>query len=206
MPEFEIPRSVEEFIANENLRTVVDSLLGNLAGSAPVQTREEVLAYNQGILLAVQVRADLVKMLFQLFEICVASQAKSPTRGLIESFDASDHEISDVWDNSIVSSSFYKYDDRKLEGEYVVVALELTSDHEFVLYATRYVEDAYRQFHVKTAAALKQAFWKRVLDEEDDPILAFTACKWTEFVADADAQIVKMREAVRELFAKTLLA
>lgn len=205
MHEFEIPRSVEDFLASGKLKTVVDNLLGNLTGSAPVETREEVLAYNQGILLAVQVRADMVKMLFELFETCVASQAKSPAGALIESFDATDHEINDVWNDPMVSSSFYRNDDGKMKGEHIMVALELTSDLEFVLYATRYVGDAYLQFHSRTTAALKQVLWKRELDGDDDPILAFTACKWADFVADTDAQIDRMRGAVRELFAKTLL-
>lgn len=44
-----------------------------------------------------------------------------------------------------------------------------------------------------------------MLDGDNDLMLAFTACKWTEFVADTDAQINTMGGAVRELFAKTLL-
>lgn len=75
----------------------------------------------------------MVKMLFELFESCVASQAKSPAGALIESFDVTDHEIDDVWNASIVSSSFYMGEDRKLEGEHIVVELELTNDLEFVL-------------------------------------------------------------------------
>lgn len=196
--DFEIPKSVADYLANgrENkLKPVVDSLLGNLSGSAPVTTREELLAYNQGILLAVQVRADMVKMLLDLFEICVASQVAASKCDLSEKFDANDHEIQSVWSEPSISSSFFRRDDRKSIGEYIIVDLEISSDRELIFCGAVVYKDDNQELPTQIIDTLEQFHY-----DEDDQFLKFKVCSWADFVSDAQTQIERTRAAVHQFF------
>jgi len=104
---FPIPNSLQEYFGNLAVRNAVDSLAAALDGeNAPQMGWDEARNYNQALLMAAQVRADLVDLLFRVWD-ATFGQANTLRLG-VEYFDGQEDGFpAAVWRERHVERYYY---------------------------------------------------------------------------------------------------
>ena len=106
---FPIPESLQKYYGNQAIRNAVDALDGT---GMPDSFWEEARNYNQAVLMAAQVRADPVDLLFRVRE-ATFGQA-NPARLGEEYFDYEKASPAAIWKERYVERFYYR-DDRPME-------------------------------------------------------------------------------------------
>jgi len=112
---FTIPSSLQEYFGNQAIRTAVDALADCLDGKNMPEVRwDEARNYNQALLMAAQVRADFVDLLFRVWD-ATFGQANPAQLGE-EYFDSDDISPGSIWEEQYVGRYYYR-DGRPAEEE-----------------------------------------------------------------------------------------
>ena len=135
----EIPESLRSYFDNKAVRRAVDELVEGLDGQdMPECDWEEAQNYNQALLMAAQVRADYVALLFKVWDATFGGAA--PHRLLGEYFECEDHSPKMCWDEPWVARRYYRDGDPDENGRYDDLRVNFTNDY-LQLRVYRYNED-----------------------------------------------------------------
>ena len=112
---FPIPSSLQEYFGNQAVRNAVDALAEVLDGTnMPVTSWDEARNYNQALLMAAQVRADLADLLFRVWD-ATFGQANPAQLGE-EYFDCESGSPAAIWNDGYVERYYYR-DERPAEED-----------------------------------------------------------------------------------------
>ena len=101
---FPIPQSLKKYYEKRAVFQAVNDLIKVLDGeSVPKLSREEAKNYNQALLMAAQVRADFVDLLFRVYD---ETFGKAETVGE-EYFESQRYTTSYIWGNGELGVSYY---------------------------------------------------------------------------------------------------
>lgn len=197
-----IPASVKNYYEDEKVRSSVDALLQNLDGAETFENidRNESRSYNLALLAAAQVRADYVEFLFSLWEDTFGKALQNEGVGLVEKFYGDDGSApAKVWENGYISSLAYGKGGAN-EGS---IFYELTAwgadDKNIILSAHKWNEEKgeYVDFDIKLTEDIYN-LWVVEKSEDNGSYLSSTV-PFTEFIADPDAQLSRLRGAAEVL-------
>ena len=111
---FPIPESLQKYYGNQAIRNAVDELVA-LNGTGMLDSFwEEARNYNQAVLMAAQVRADLVDPLFRVWE-ATFGQA-NPARLGEDCINYENASPATIWNERYVERFYYRDDRPKDEG------------------------------------------------------------------------------------------
>lgn len=137
---FPIPRSLKKYYEERAVFKAVNELVGVLDGSkAPELSRKEAKDYNQALLMAAQVRADFVDLLFQVWDE-VFGKAEISEK---ECFYSQMYTISHIWEKGELGVSYY-YGAVEDGGRSNTLGIMTSTDdalHEICLYVERFDGD-----------------------------------------------------------------
>ena len=109
MTTIEIPESLRTYYGNKAVCKAVDDLVGKLnKAGMPDCDWDEAKNYNQALLMAAQVRADYVALLFDLWDATFGE--KDPQRLKGECFDYDQLSPNSIWDERYLWRSYYRDD------------------------------------------------------------------------------------------------
>ena len=112
---FPIPSSLQEYYGNQAVRNAVDALVDVLDGAdMPEVGWDEARNYNQALLMAAQVRADLADLLFRVWD-ATFGQA-DPARLGEEYFNWEEASPAAIWRERYVERYYYR-DDRPADED-----------------------------------------------------------------------------------------
>lgn len=134
---FPIPRSLKKYYEERAVFKAVNELVGVLDGSkAPELIRKEAKDYNQALLMAAQVRADFVDLLFRVWDETFGKIEIS----VEESFCSQTYTISHIWkDRELGVSYYYGTKDDDYRSNILGVMTSTDGDlHEISLYVRRF--------------------------------------------------------------------
>ena len=138
---FPIPRSLKKYYEERAVFKAVNELVGVLDGSqTPKLSRKEAKNYNQALLMAAQVRADFVDLLFRVWDetFWKAKITRKDTRK--EWLDSSPNNI---WDGGLGVSNYYGAVKDGGQSDTLGVTMVSTDDdtHIIYLYVYRFDRD-----------------------------------------------------------------
>ena len=112
---FPTPNSLQEYYGKQSVRNAVDALVDALDGAdIPEVGWDEAWNYNQALLMAAQVRADLADLLFRVWD---ATFEQTNPAGLGEEyFNSDDASPAAIWRERYVERYYYR-DDRPAEED-----------------------------------------------------------------------------------------
>ena len=134
---FPIPRSLKKYYEERAVFKAVNELVGVLDGSkVPELSRKEAKDYNQALLMAVQVRADFVDLLFQVWDETFGKAGIA----VEERFYSQTYTISHIWEGGELGVSYY-YGTEDGDHRSNTLAVMTSTDgdlHEISLYVQRF--------------------------------------------------------------------
>lgn len=189
MTKIEIPESLRAYFDNKAVRRAVDELVDQLDGKdMPNCNWEEAQNYNQALLMAAQVRADYVGLLFNVWK--AAFEGADPHRLSGEYFQHEVHSPNGIWNAPWVCRSYYRGGNPEEGGrcDDLAVYLEETG---LELRVYRYNEDE----NLDVAGTPQLERWS--IQENDDvggPYLVNESVSPADFFAAPDAVIHRFAE------------
>ena len=113
---FHIPESLREYYGNVAVRCAVDALTKKLDGTEmPEVLWEEARSYNQALLMAAQVRADLVDLLFHVWEESFGQAEPDRLGEDYYGWEEGDYTLALIWKDKDLARYYYR--DRLPPGE-----------------------------------------------------------------------------------------
>lgn len=127
-----IPTSLEDYYRDKKIREAVDALLEKIKGDDTPEnfTRDEAQTYNLALLMAMQVRADYVNLLFDLWNGFFGEAVCKHDR-LQEKFDASYYSTAKIWEEKHIGCSILRRGQGDVE---FVLCVILDNDPEAVIW------------------------------------------------------------------------
>lgn len=188
MIKIEIPESLRAYFDNKAVRRAVDELVDQLDGKdMPNCDWEEAQNYNQALLMAAQVRADYVALLFKVWDATFGDAA--PHRLLGEDFDYEGHSPRMCWTDPWVYRGYYRDGDPDEDGRRDDLRLDITKDY-LELRVYRYNEGG----ELDVAGTPKLERWSTQEDDESGPYLVNESVSPADFFAAPDAVIHRFAE------------
>lgn len=139
---FRIPESLREYYGDVAVRRAVDALIEKLDGAKmPEVGWQEARNYNQALLMAAQVRADLVDLLFGVWEESFG-QAKPDRLGEdYYGWEEEDHPLATIWKNKTLVRYYYR-DKRppSADGRSEGLGVEVFGDQNLRPFVVRYAK------------------------------------------------------------------
>jgi len=192
MSKLSLPDSVKTYFNEKSLQTSIDSLVDRLDGKKmPESDWEQARSYNQALLMAAQIRADYVELMFGLWEETFGNSA---AESLGSPFFDWDEDPLSTWENDYLRHSFYRDGTPQDEGKHE--ELYISFEEEFVcLEVHRFLNnETPLDFSPKCGLSL----WD--LKSDDGDIYARTErVPIKKFIANFDVEIAKLREAADEM-------
>jgi len=183
--EFEIPASVASYFSEKAVKAAVNALIFDAAGnSMPETTWAEARDYNQAVFMALQVRTELVDMMFRIWEATFGEADVS--RVGEEYFDWS-YNPDYVWRERELARSQYGQagSDDRVPSEVFGVFIK---DLSIGLWIESWSDESEV---VEPYAVLSVDGWER--DEDDNVYRAIATVSLEEFLADPSDHVVQLR-------------
>ena len=134
---FPIPRSLKKYYEERAVFKAVNELVGVLDGSkAPKLSRKEAKDYNQALLMAAQVRADFVGLLFRVWDETFGKAEIA----VEERFYSQTYTISHIWEGGELGVSYYYGTGDRDHRSNTLGVMTSTGDdlHKISLYVQRF--------------------------------------------------------------------
>ena len=137
---FYIPQGLKEYYGNVAIRRAVDALSASLDGTnMPEVQWEEARNYNQALLMAAQVRTDLVDLLFRVWD---ESFGKAEPYRLGEDYFEwceGAYSLSDIWKGKELGRFYYRDqlppgEDKRSDG----LGVNVSENRDLRLFVVRY--------------------------------------------------------------------
>lgn len=205
MQDFEIPQSVRTYFSDKRVRSIVNALLENLNGTSPGTSRQDFLDYNQGILLAVQFRTDLVAMLFEIWARVYGHKGLIDSHDLVEDFEYGELDIEDVSDDRSGRTYFRKRGPLD-KGKTMLAEVDMDDD-QLRLHSCAIVvkSDLVSLGDRNAQERMQDAGWRIAEGDGKDRYYTLDACSWEDFAAAPAANLSRMADAARAMFDARLL-
>ncbi len=127
MTTIEIPKSLRTYYGNKAVRRAVDDLVGKLnEADMPDCDWDEAQNYNQALLMAAQVRADYVGLLFKVWDTTFGQS--DPQRLMGEYFEYEKLSPNQIWgvENKCLWRDYYRNGDSVEDGQCDSLHVRLT--------------------------------------------------------------------------------
>ena len=106
---FHIPQSLKEYYGDVAVRRAVDALSANLNGTnMPEVQWEEAQNYNQALLMAAQVRADLLDLLFRVWDESFGQAEPDRLGKDLFHLNDKDHSLAGIWEWKELVRYYYR--------------------------------------------------------------------------------------------------
>ena len=103
-----IPESLREYYGNKAIRRAVDALVDMLDGAdMPDCDWEDARNYNRALLMAAQVRADHLALLFDVWNATFGTSVPQRTMDECFSFDYENQAPGQIWESGFLYRSYY---------------------------------------------------------------------------------------------------
>lgn len=193
MAEFEVPNSLENYFSDKKIASAVDDLVEKLDGDNMIECDwSEARDYNQALLFAAQVRADLIELLFRIWEntfgtcgpeklgeACFLSEAATPAY---------------LWEERTVELSYYR-DSSPDDGGRSEALLVILSDAHICLWVFRFENE---EEFAGLGGAQGVEGWQ-LETEERGSYLSNIPVKIVDMIADPDAIIKRFRDDAKRM-------
>ena len=190
MPHFEIPDSIRAYFREPATKSVVDALVPGLGDPVLPDTdqRTRLKSLNEGVVLACQVRAEMVSFLAGIWETTFGHALQG--RDLKETFPQ-ECTISEIWTERHFWSYVANGPDLERQHFDLTVSIDDTA-HSVTLYIWRYDGDTVGKFSPRQKAP---EGWKLSRDDNDNPHLEVTSdVPILELLENPEESVARLRD------------
>ncbi len=200
MNKFTISEGLMDYYSKPDIAEAVDSLVDKLNGKNPPELSwEESQKYNRALLMAAQVRADYVDLLYRIWEETFGAHDRlDDLRG--EYFYSYGFSISEIWKDKWLERTYYRNGNPD-EGGKNDTLLVSTEGDKLSLQVWRYKDE---DSPARPGRANDAEGWKYVKKDGDNYFITEKHVSMKKFVENPDEYIVEFRKAAKSMIDKLL--